>query len=72
MIDKFLLCFVPLFVAVDAAGILPMFMGFTTGMDAKRLRWVVVYSIFTATAVAVVFMLAGPGLLRLMGISIYD
>jgi multiple antibiotic resistance protein len=30
--DGFWLCFVPLFVAVDALGVLPMFMGLTEGL----------------------------------------
>ena len=34
----FWLCFVPLFVAVDAIGILPMYVGLTQGIDQARRR----------------------------------
>ncbi|HPR83872.1 MAG TPA: MarC family protein, partial [Pontiellaceae bacterium] len=70
--NTFWLCFVPLFVAVDAVGVLPMFLSLTDGLDAKRLRTVIIQSVLTAATVAVVFVLAGPILLRFMGITVPD
>ncbi|MEW5735330.1 MAG: MarC family protein [Thermodesulfobacteriota bacterium] len=68
----FFLCFVPLFVAVDAIGVLPLFLGFTEGMDAKRVRSVVAQSVVTALAVALVFLAGGSALLTLLGVTVAD
>ena len=68
----FWLCFVPIFVAVDAIGVLPMFMGFTENMELKRVRKVVYQSVFTAMAVALAFLVAGKALLNLLGITVAD
>ena len=68
----FWLCFVPLFVAVDAIGILPMFMNLTEGISEKSSRKLVLQSVITAMAVALIFLAVGELLLRLLGISIAD
>jgi multiple antibiotic resistance protein len=70
--NTFWLCFVPLFVAVDAFGVLPMFLSLTDGLDSKRLRTVIIQSVLTASTVAVVFILGGPVLLRFLGITVPD
>lgn len=68
----FLLCFVPLFVAVDAVGVLPMFLSLTEGLDARALRAVVIQSVLTALIVAIAFLAMGPTLLTFLGITIPD
>ncbi|MDY6879298.1 MAG: MarC family protein, partial [Thermodesulfobacteriota bacterium] len=55
----FWLCFVPLFIAVDAVGVLPMFMSFTLELDPRRVRRTVYQSVVTATIVALVFLAVG-------------
>jgi len=35
--ENFWLCFVPLFVAVDAIGLLPLFISLTEGIDKKNI-----------------------------------
>ncbi|MCI5164280.1 MAG: MarC family protein, partial [Candidatus Electrothrix sp. AX5] len=32
--ENFLLCFIPFFIAVDAIGVLPLYLGLTEGLDA--------------------------------------
>ncbi len=68
----FWLCFVPLFVAVDAMGVLPMYVGLTEGLDPSRVKRVLFQSIATAAAVALVFLVVGKGLLTLLGITVAD
>jgi len=68
----FWLSFVPLFVAVDAVGILPLFLGLTEAFSAAERRRVISQSVLTATAVGLVFVLFGGGLLRLLGITVAD
>lgn len=68
----FLLCFVPLFVAVDAIGVLPMFMGFTQDIDRSRIRRIILQSVITATMVALIFLALGIAIMRLLGITVAD
>jgi len=70
--SEFWLCFVPLFVAVDAIGILPLFVSLTEGLDDQRRRFVILQSVFTASAVAILFLLGGSKFLLFLGITISD
>jgi multiple antibiotic resistance protein len=68
----FWICFVPLFVAVDALGILPMFLTLTEGIPPPQRQRIVRQSVATAAAVALAFLAVGTGLLRLLGITVAD
>ena len=68
----FLLCFVPLFVAVDALGVLPIFISLTDGLSLSQKRKVLIQSIITASAVALVFLAVGPTILTALTISVSD
>lgn len=70
--NEFWLCFVPLFVAVDAIGVLPLFVSLTVEMESTRRRKVILQSVITATFVAVAFLWFGPALLRFLSISVPD
>ena len=69
---SFWLCFVPLFVAVDAVGLLPLFINLTEGMDKKVIRKIILQSMITALLVALIFVLVGTGIFRLLNISVAD
>jgi multiple antibiotic resistance protein len=68
----FWLSFVPLLVAVDAVGLVPLFLGFTEGLEAAARRRVIVQSVLTAAGVALTFVFFGNALLRLLGIGVAD
>ena len=70
--EVFWLCFVPLFVAVDAIGVLPIFMSLTEGIAQNLVRRIVFQSVLTATVVALVFLAVGTGFLKLLGITVAD
>lgn len=70
--NEFWLCFVPLFVAVDAIGVLPIFMALTDDLEPPRIRAVILQSIVTAASVTIVFLLFGPALLAFLGVSVPD
>jgi len=70
--NNFWLCFVPLFVAVDALGILPLFMGLTQGLTRSRTRRIIFQSVITAMMVALIFLFIGKGILMLLGITVAD
>jgi multiple antibiotic resistance protein len=70
--NDFWLCFVPLFVAVDAVGVVPIFVSLTEGLEAKRLHAVIFQSVATASIIAVAFLVFGPALLAFLGITVPD
>lgn len=70
--EKFFLCFIPFLVAVDAVGVLPIYLGLTEGLDAARRRRILTQSFITASAVALAFMLGGPPVLKLVGVGVAD
>ena len=70
--NTFWLCFVPMFVAVDALGILPLFIHLTQGLERPKIRRIIFESVLTATVVALVFLFVGQGILRLLGITVAD
>jgi multiple antibiotic resistance protein len=47
----FWVCFIPIFVAVDAVGVLPMFISLTEGFNRKQIHTAIGQSIATALAV---------------------
>ncbi|MDD4899732.1 MAG: MarC family protein [Candidatus Omnitrophica bacterium] len=68
----YILTFIPLFVAVDAIGNVPLFISIVEGATKKQKQKIIIDSVVTATLVAVCFMLIGKYVLRLIGISIPD
>ena len=69
---EFWLCFVPLFVAVDAIGVLPLFMNLTDGVERGRVRKIVLQGMVTALVVAIVFVAIGELILKFLGITVAD
>jgi len=75
MVDLFqpyLLSFIPIFVAVDAIGNIPVFVSLAEGLSKKDKHRIIVESVTTATAMAVLFMLVGKWVLRVLSITIPD
>ena len=70
--ENFLLCFIPFFVAVDAIGVLPIYLGLTEGLSSKRRRSTIIQSLVTASVVAIAFLLGGPLVLELVGVGVSD
>ncbi len=71
-LKPFILSFIPIFVAVDSLGNIPIFISLTEGLTAGQRRAIVNQSVATATIIAVTFMVVGQAILRLMGITIND
>jgi multiple antibiotic resistance protein len=68
----FLLAFVPIFFAVDALGVLPIFLSLTEGVEAAERHRIVLHSVLTALFVAVGFVFLGKSVFQLLGITVYD
>jgi len=69
---KFWLCFVPLFVAVDALGVLPIFIGLIEGLERSKVRKIIWASVVTAMIVALLFLAVGKAIFTFIGITIPD
>ena len=69
---EFWICFVPLFVAVDAVGVLPIFLGLSRDLNSRDRSGLIVKSVISATLVAELFILFGKDLLEALGITMAD
>ena len=70
--DIFLLSFIPIFVAMDAIGILPMFIGFTDHLKRREKRKIVTQSIITAFLIGIVFLFLGKWIFKILGVLVSD
>jgi len=69
---KLLWAWIPLFVAMDPIGIVPVFLGMTTGVDPQRRNRVSHQATWTAAIVAVGFMFLGKLVFQAVGITVGD
>lgn len=72
MITNILLAFIPIFVAVDAIGVLPIYVSFTEGFTKRKRTQVIFQSIVTAVCLAVGFVFLGRAVFRLLKITVGD
>jgi multiple antibiotic resistance protein len=72
VIKNILLSFIPLFVAVDAIGVLPIFVGLTEGLSKSEKTKIIIQSMFTASLLAISFIFVGQVVFHLLGIEIGD
>lgn len=72
MFDNFLLIFIPLFVAIDGLGLLPIFLNMTQDLDNQSRKKVIIHSLITAFMVALIFIFLGEFIFRSLGITVND
>lgn len=70
--EAFLLAFIPLFVAIDVFGVLPLFVALTHRLDADTQRRLAGEATLTALGISIVFLAAGAAVFRFLGISEQD
>ena len=70
--SEILLAFIPVFVAVDPIGVLPIYISLTHGMEAAAQRRVILQSMLTAAGLAVGFLFLGRAIFALLGITVGD
>ena len=66
------LSFIPIFVAVDAIGVLPIFVSLTEGIEPRQKTKIIIQSMFTALCLAAGFIFLGKAVFNLLGITIGD
>ncbi len=69
---NFLLAFIPLFIAIDVVGILPIFMSLVDGIEKPQKTKIVNQSVITALSVSIGFLALGKFVFSVLGIEIYD
>lgn len=72
IIDIFLLTFIPLFVAIDAPGILPLYISLVEGISDREKAKIARQSVITAFLVAISFLFLGKIIFSLLGIRLED
>ncbi|MCL4461744.1 MAG: MarC family protein [Nitrospirae bacterium] len=72
MSHRFLLAFLPLFVAIDPLGILPFFLSLTQGLPAPQKKTIARTAALTAFLLSLSFALGGRIILDYLGLTIWD
>lgn len=67
-LTQFILSFIPLFIAVDAPGVLPIVLGLTEGMEKPEQSKVLRYAIVTALGLGLGFVALGKLIFGVLGI----
>ncbi|HEX2252669.1 MAG TPA: MarC family protein [Thermoanaerobaculia bacterium] len=70
--DAYIESFLPLFVAINLPGILPIYLGLTEGSTGSDRRRLVLQALLTAAAFSLVILFAGQVIFRVMGITVND
>ena len=72
LLRTFLSTFIPLFVAIDPFGMIPIFLAVTDGIPGERRRRVSFEAVAAATVICLLFMFLGESLFGFLGIRDYD
>jgi multiple antibiotic resistance protein len=72
IIQNLPMTFIPLFVAIDPFGMLPIFTSFTREMAEKEKKDVIKYATATALAVSIAFAFIGDAVFGILGITVND
>ncbi|MDW7999344.1 MAG: MarC family protein, partial [Thermodesulfovibrio sp.] len=72
ILKTFLLTFIPLFVAIDAPGILPLYISLVEGVPYKERKDIARQSVITAFLVGILFLFLGKFIFSLLGIKLED
>lgn len=70
--DFLLLTFVPLFVAIDPIGIVPLFLAMSHGFDSREKRRLAFQAVGAAFVFAAIFIMGGSLIFRAIGITSND
>src|SRR6266576_5860976 len=72
MIEKFLLAFIPIFVAIDPIGLIAIFMGLGTSSSPQNRKGQALLGIFTGLCVSIGFIFLGKVIFAALGITVAD
>lgn len=69
---SFLICFVPLFVALDPLGAMPIYLSMTTHFPKQDRDRILFQSVLTALIISLIFLFSGETIFTLLGIKMAD
>ena len=72
ILQDFGLTFVPLFVAMDAIGVLPIYLPVTGNMTKPQRSRLTTFAMITALALGLIFVIIGKGIFTFLGIKLED
>lgn len=72
VLQEFGLTFVPLFVAIDAIGVMPILLPLTVDMNGRERGRVIRLAMITALALGLGFVVVGKGIFLFLGIRVAD
>ena len=71
-LKDFLFAFIPLFVAMDIIGALPIYLGLTADMTDAAKKRIVKQATFVAAIIGLAFLFTGKGVFALLGVTVAD
>ncbi|HYE57646.1 MAG TPA: MarC family protein [Rhodothermales bacterium] len=71
-LNAFTSAFLPLFIAIDAVGVVPLFMSLTDDCTPPQRRRLASQAVVTALVVSLIIVLAGDALFGVLGITLND
>jgi multiple antibiotic resistance protein len=72
LMAPYLYSFIPIFVAIDIIGIIPLYISLTAEIPPSNRRTIAMQSIVTAFIISLAFLFIGKTVFRLLGITIAD
>jgi multiple antibiotic resistance protein len=71
-LENLLFAFIPLFVAMDIIGALPIYLGLTADMTEATKRRIVKQATLVAAVIGLAFLFTGKGVFALLGVTVAD
>lgn len=71
-VNAFVAAFLPLFVALNIPGVLPLYIGMTESMEARARRALLLRAMTVAVVLALLMLFAGEIIFRTLGITVHD
>lgn len=68
-LNAFILTFIPLFVAIDVLGVVPIFLSLTQGMERRQKSVLITEATLAALVLSLVFVFGGRFIFNFMGIT---
>jgi len=72
LMTPYIYTFIPIFVAIDVIGLLPIYAGLTVSVPRQRHRKIAIQSIVTAFIISIAFLFVGKTVFKLLGITVAD
>ncbi len=72
MFEQFLKCFIPLFVAIDSVGVLPLFINLTQGIKKEQKLKLISEATIACLLISIIFLFSGRLVFGFLGINESD